>query len=119
MTKREFFEMVVKGQMNGTEITDEMVEFAKAEIEKMDNRNEKRRNSVSKKAEANAPIKEAIVNFLKGCEEPMVARAICEEVGHSVQKVSALCRQLVESEVLNSEEVKVKGKGKQKAYSVR
>ena len=48
----------------------------------------------------------------------MVASAIAEKVEISTQKASALCRQLVESNKLKVEEVKIPRKGKQKAYSI-
>ena len=113
MTKREMMEMVIAGN-----ITDEVIKFAESEIVKMDAKNEKRRATVSKKAQENEPIKVAIADFLKGCDEPITASAIGAEVGISVQKASALCRQMVEGGTLTAVEVKVKGKGKQKGYSV-
>ena len=48
----------------------------------------------------------------------MVASAIAERLEISTQKVSALCRQLVESKKLKVEDVKIPKKGKQKAYMV-
>ena len=114
MTKREFMEMVVAGKAN-----EEMAEFAKAEIEKMDARNAKRSATPSKKALANEPIKAEIRGYLSECEEVKIASEIAEHVGVSVQKASALCRQMVADELLTSEEVKVKGKGKVKGYKFR
>ena len=113
MTKREMMEMVIAGN-----ITDEVIEMAKAEIVKMDTKNEKRRETASKKAQENAPIKDAIAEFLKGQDEPITASAIGAEVEISVQKASALCRQMVEDGKIKSTEVKVKGKGKQKGYFI-
>ena len=112
MTKREFYEAVITG-----EISAEVVAKAHEEIEKMDARNVKRANTPSKKAVENEPIKAKIAEFLAD-REPTVASAIAGELEFSVQKVSALCRQMVENGTLVSEEVKVKGKGTQKAYSL-
>ena len=113
MTKREFLNAVIETVANV-----ELQDFAKAEIEKMDARNAKRANTVSKKALANEPIKGAITEFLAGFETPQIASAIAEGVGISTQKTSALCRQLVENGTLHVEDVKVKGKGKVKGYSL-
>ena len=108
MTRREMFTEIANGN-----ITEEIKEMALAEIAKMDARNAKRSATPSKTAIANEPIKEAIANVLG--YEPMTAKEIAEGVGISVQKASALLRQI---EGLNVTEVKVKGKGKVKGYSV-
>lgn len=113
MTKREFLNAVI-ANVDVVEIAD----FAKAEIEKMDARNAKRSHTPSKTAIANEPIKKAIVEWLKGQDAPTVASAVAGELEISTQKASALCRQLVADGELNVTEVKVKGKGKQKGYSV-
>lgn len=116
MTKREFLKAIA--EMNG--IDAELSLYAEQELTKMDEKNAKRRNSPSKKAQENEPIKVAIAEFLTGRDEPTTASVIAENVEGctSTQKASALCRQMVESGVLTAVEVKVKGKGKQKGYSV-
>ena len=113
MTKREFLNAVIAN----VEVA-EIAEFAKAEIEKMDARNAKRANTPSKTAIANEPIKEAIAQFLDGKDAPMTAKEIGENVEISTQKASALCRQMVDEGRLTVTDVKVKGKGTQKGYSV-
>ena len=121
MTRREFMEMVIDvASTEDAVITDDMVEFAKKEIAKLDERNAKRASKPSKTAVANEPIKEAIKAFLSDKTDPMTASAIFEGVEEctSTQKASALCRQMVDSGILTSVDVKVKGKGKQKGYSI-
>lgn len=113
MTKREFL-MAVIAKVEDAELK----LFAEQEIEKMDERNAKRKNSPSKKSLENEPIKERIVEVLNGCEGLTIASEIAEKVEISTQKASALCRQLVESGTLYAEEIKVKGKGKVKGYKV-
>ena len=108
MTRREMFEAIVNGN-----ITDEVVEMAQNEIVKMDERNAKRKNTPSKTALANEPIKAQITEVLTS--EPQTASAIAEVVGISTQKASALLRQI---DGLTVTEVKVKGKGKVKGYSL-
>ena len=108
MTKREFMEMVIAECAN-----EEVKAFAQSEIEKMNARNAKRSATPSKTAVANEPIKADIVKVLTA--EPMTASEIAKAVGVSTQKCSALLRQI---EGLEVTEVKVKGRGKVKGYSL-
>lgn len=108
MTKREMFEAIVNGN-----ITEEVVEMAKGEIVKMDERNARRKNTPSKTALANEPIKAKIVEVLTS--KPMTASEVAEKVEISTQKASSLLRQI---EGLTVTEVKVKGKGKVKGYAL-
>ena len=108
MTKREMFEAIVNGN-----VTEEVVAMAQNELVKMDERNEKRKNSPSKTAIANEPIKAQIVEVLT--TEPLTASDVANAVGISTQKASALLRQI---EGLTVTEVKVKGKGKVKGYAL-
>ena len=118
MTKREFFNEVI-AVIDGTSEVNvlELKEFAKAEIVKLDERNANRSSKPTKAQIENEPIKEKILEVLSTGER-MVASAIAEKVEISTQKASALCRQLVESNKLKVEEVKIPRKGKQKAYSI-
>ena len=118
MTKREFLNEVI-AVIDGTSEVNvlELKEFAKAEIVKLDERNASRSSKPTKTQIENEPIKEKILEVLSTGER-MVASAIAERLEISTQKVSALCRQLVESKKLKVEEVKIPKKGKQKAYMV-
>jgi len=107
MTKREMFEAIVNGN-----VTEEIVAMAKAEIDKMDARNAKRRETPSKTAKENEPIKEKILEVLT--DTPKVAKEIGELVGISTAKASALLGQM---DGLNVTEVKVKGGRKVKGYA--
>lgn len=121
MTKREFYEKVVAGEMN-----DEMQTFATAELAKMAETAEKRKGKVSEKEQAkrdaNAALVERVVNEVLGAEAMTatdVGAKLTELTGeeYSVQKVSALCRAAVTAGKANAEEVKVPGKGKLKGYT--
>ena len=118
MTKREFLNEVI-AVIDGTSEVDvlELKEFAKAEIVKLDERNASRSSKPTKTQIENEPIKEKILEVLSTGER-MVASAIAERLEISTQKVSALCRQLVESKKLKVEDVKIPEKGKQKPYMV-
>ena len=108
MTNREMFTEIVNGNL-----TDEVVAKATEELEKLDARNAKRRETVSKKALENAPIIETIKGVLS--DTPQTASEIAEKVEISTQKASALLKQI---DGLTVSDVKVKGKGTRKAYSL-
>lgn len=107
MTYREFYNAVIEGT-----ITEDMVEFAKGAVEKLDARNAKRAERPSKKAIENEPIKAKIAEILT--DTPQTASEIATKVEISVQKASALLRQM-DTKVCD---VKIKGKGTQKGYSL-
>ena len=108
MTKREMFEAIINGNIN-----EEIIEMAKNEIVKMDEKNAKRKSTPSKVALANEPIKAKIKEVLTS--EPQSASEVAEKVEISVQKASALLRQI---DGLAVSEIKVKGKGKVKGYAL-
>ena len=108
MTKREFYEAVMALE----NVDAELALFAENEINKMNERNAKRKSTPSKTAIANEPIKAHIVEVLT--DTPQSASEIAEKVGISTQKCSALLRQI---EGLTVTEIKVKGKGKVKGYA--
>lgn len=116
MTRRERLEMVI-----AQNITAELIEECKAELEKMDTANAKRREKESPHKTENAELMEKIVSVLKGSAEPMQIDPIVEALGVEGlkrQRVSSLCTLLVKDGKITSEDVKVKGKGKRKAYSI-
>lgn len=108
MTNREFFNAVVSNN-----ITEDVIAHAENALAKLDERNAKRREKPSKTAIANEPIKAHIVEVLT--DTPQSASEIAEKVEISVQKCSALLKQI---EGLTITEIKVKGKGKVKGYAL-
>lgn len=112
MTRREFMEMVIADTTNET-----IADFARSEIKKMDRKNELAKNRKSKKSAENEPIKEKIYSVLNS-DEVTTASVVAEKIEISTQKASALLRQMVEDGKITVEDVKVKGKGKQKGYKV-
>ena len=111
MTYRDFYNAVLTSTDN-----DELKAFATEAIAKLDARNAKRASKPSKKSLENAPIKDSIAEFL--ADGSHLASEIASGLDLSVSKVSALCRQMVGDGVLTVEDVKVKGKGTQKSYSL-
>ena len=116
ITMRQYHEAVISGN-----ITDAIIEKARAEIAKLDAVNAKRAEKAAEKAKENDPIKNAIYNLLVE-NGAMVASAIgaaltTPENEITTSKVSSMCRQMVDEHRLTVEDVKVKGKGKVKQYS--
>lgn len=114
MTNREFFTAIA----SMTNINAELVEHATNELEKLDKRNASRAAKPTKAQKENEPVKEEIVKFLTEKGGFHTASEVMEACEISVQKASALCRQLVEEGALTVQEIKVPKKGKQKAYAI-
>lgn len=109
MTQREFYKGVIASAVTG-----QVKAFAESELAKMDARNEKRRNTQTKEQVANEGLKADILDTIG--DERKVASEIASALGISTQKVSALCKQMVDSGILVKEEVAIKGKGKVLGY---
>lgn len=114
MTNREFFIAIA----SMTSIDPELVAHAEMELEKLNKRNAARAAKPTKAQKENEPIKEEIVKFLTEKGGFHTASEVMEACEISVQKASALCRQLVEEGALTVQEIKVPKKGKQKAYAI-
>lgn len=110
MTTRDFYTAI-----SVSNLSVELVDFAKAELVKMDARNDKRRSTMTKEQIANEQVKVNILNAIADGAE--YASEIASACGISTQKASALCRQLVADGKATVEEVKVKGKGTMKRYA--
>lgn len=112
MTKREFYNAIITSNT-----TDELKDFARGEIEKLDNRNEKRSSKPSKTALANEPIKASIIDYVRGHANAL-ASEIATACEISTQKASVLCTQLVNENALTKSDVKVPKKGVVKGYTI-
>lgn len=112
MTNREFYTAVIAETEN-----EELKNFATEAIAKLDARNAKRASTPSKTQRENAPLKESIHKYLEE-NGAHIAGEIAESLELTVSKVSSLCTQMVKDGVLKSEDVKVKGKGTRKSYSL-
>ena len=112
MTNREFFNAIISANVN-----DELTQHATAELAKLDARNKARSSKPSKIQLENEPIKAHLLEIL--AVKPMTASEIHEvDADLSTQKISSLCRQLVEVGKLAVTEIKVPKKGKQKQYAI-
>ena len=97
-------------------VAEDIKAYAQERLAKIDATNEAWKNKPSKKSTENAPIMEQIVNEIL-TSEAQTASAIAESAGISVQKASALLRQLVASGSATVTEVKIPKRGVQKAYA--
>lgn len=114
MTNREFFTAIAAME----NLNEELIQHAEAELEKLNKRNAARAAKPTKAQKENESIKEEIVKFLTEKGGFHTASEVMEACEISVQKASALCRQLVEEGALTVQEIKVPKKGKQKAYAI-
>ena len=115
MTQRTFLEMVVNAN-----ISDEMTAYAMERIKHLDDVNEHRKAKGSKTQRANGEVKKAILASLE--ENTVYTASQVAEMGiegiTSTQKASALLRQMTETGELTVTDIKIKGKGKVKGYSL-
>lgn len=102
MTIKEFYENVING-----DITDEVMEIAKAQLSKLNARSAK---SSEARAKANAEIAEKIMQVItdtpKGAGE--IAKALNNE--YTTQKISAVLGKMVADGLLIINEIKIKGR---------
>ena len=113
MTNREFYTAII-GNPN---VADDYKAFAQAEIDKLDARNDKRKNTQTKAQKENEGVMTAILDHLTAHGSD-VASSIGTALGISTQKASALCKLLADGGKLTVADVKVKGKGTVKQYTV-
>lgn len=113
-TYRDFLTAVINAN-----IGEDFTAYAQDAISKLDKKNADRKvskSALAHKAE-NDDVKSAIVAFLSD-GETKVASTVSTAIGVSTQKFSALAKQLVDEGVLTVTDVKVKGKGKVKGYTL-
>ena len=119
MTYREFLSTIIE-----TATSDEVITFAKSRLEALDNSNAKRaEKTAEKRNKENAPLIAAIKEYL--VEHPKtlsvdLAAAMTGVFGEviSTSKITGVCGVLRKEGVLISEDIAVKGKGKQKGWSL-
>ena len=109
MTIREFLENVISA-----DISNEMNDFARLRIEKLDEKNQKKKTPSKKKTE-NDGIKNEILEFMSD-GVGYKASDIATQFEISTQKASALLVQLAKYGKVTATEVRIKGKGKVKEY---
>lgn len=115
MTRRERLEMVIRG-----EITEELVEECKRELEKLNAQGAKAlaKSKESANYRENKAYEERVCEFLRDVGKPVQIAEILTEVAPTLtrQRMTAICTNLVREGRIGVEDVKVKGKGTRKAY---
>lgn len=113
MTRRQRLEAVINGN-----ITPELIEECKEELKKLDVASAKanERAKTSKNYLENKEVEQDILGILG--EEPLRVEEISEALGLEMtrQRLTAICTNLVKEGLVESVDVKVKGKGLRKAY---
>ena len=112
MTNREFFKAIANNN-----ITAEVIAKATEELSKLDERNEKRRNTVTDNDKANAVIAQDIKSFLAENGATLSAD-IAKALNLTSSKVNGVAKIMVDNGELVSTKVKVKGKGERTQYSL-
>lgn len=112
MTNREFFTNIINGKIDTATL-----EHAKAELTKLDERNEKRRNAVTDNDKANAVIAEDIKSYLAKNGATLSAD-IAKALNLTSSKVNGVAKIMVDKGELLSAKVKVKGVGERTQYSL-
>ena len=87
MTNREFLTAVINAN-----VSEEIKEYAKAAIEKLDTRNANRNSKPSKVQLENAPIKEALLNHLRGTSEKLTEMDLGAVLNVTHNKAGSLAR---------------------------
>lgn len=117
MTRRERLELIIRG-----ELSEELINECKEELKKLNERsaaaNQKAKGS--EQYRENKAYGERVFEFLEGLEEPAQVGEILAEVAPELtrQRMTAICTNLVREGRIEAVEVKVKGKGKRRAYTV-
>ena len=111
MTRRERLEMVI-----AQNITEELIEECKAELEKLNASNASRKPTEHQLE--NVKIGEEILKILS--DEPMLVDDVLPKLDgvFARQRISGILTNLVKEGKVHSEDVKIKGKGKRKAYTL-
>ena len=99
-------------------ISEALTNETNARLAKLDEKNEKRKNTQTKAQKENEGVKTAILANLADGNGKAVASALATALGISTQKASALCKLLVDEGKLTVAEIKVKGGGKVKEYTL-
>lgn len=109
---RQFLNDIIAGNA-----TPEAQEMARTLLERLDAKNEKRRNTPSKAQVANEPLRQQVFAYVAQHPSALASEVATACELSSTAKASALLRQLVAEGECTVAEVKVKGKGKLKAYT--
>lgn len=117
MTRRQRLEAVIRG-----EITEELIEDCRVELAKLDERSARANEEAKMSANyvENKEYEERICAALREVSEPVQVDELAERIGSTLsrQRLTAICTNLIREGRICSCDVKVKNKGKRKAYYI-
>lgn len=113
MTMREFFNGVLA--IEG--LSADLAEKAKHELAKLDAKNTKRSSSLTKVQKENLELMKEIKTYLEG-KVNALAPDVAAAVGVSTQKAGGVMREMVKANILTVTDVKIKGRGTLKGYTL-
>ena len=111
-TARDFYKEI----MATDGVSAKAKDYAKTEIIKLDERNEKRKATKSKDQIANESIEKDILEALKN--GAMTSPDLAKAIGQTTQKTNGVAGEMVKSGELTKTKVKVKGKGELTQYAL-
>ena len=111
MTEREFLTGLNKDGLNNAQ-----KDYIKDRIAKLDDRNEKRKNTPTKTQKENAELAQAILKALENGAK--ISTDLATELGVTSQKINGVCGVLVKAGHLTEGKVKIKGKGERTVYAL-
>ena len=115
MTRRERLEAVINGA-----ITQELIDDCRRELAKLDAQGAKAlaKTRETTQYKENKAYEERVYEYLGSVDEPVQIGEILAEVAPQLtrQRMTAICTNLVREGRISAVEIKVKGKGKRRAY---
>ena len=111
-TARDFYKEI----MATDGVSEKAKDYAKTEIIKLDERNEKRKATKSKDQIANEEIAKDILKALEN--GAMTSPDLAKAIGQTTQKTNGVAGEMVKSGELTKTKVKVKGKGELTQYAI-
>lgn len=111
-TARDFYKEIMATEGVSAKAKD----YAKTEIIKLDERNEKRKATKNKDQIANESIEKDILEALK--DGAMISPDLAKAIGQTTQKTNGVAGEMVKSGELTKTKVKVKGKGELTQYAL-
>lgn len=111
-TARDFYKEIMEAEG----ISEKAKEYAKCEIIKLDERNEKRRATKNKSQMANEVIEQEILGILE--EGAMTSPELAKAINQTTQKTNGVAGEMAKRGELVKTKIKVKGKGELTQYAL-
>lgn len=111
-TARDFYKEI----MATDGVSEKAKDYAKTEIIKLDERNEKRKATKNKDQIANEAIEKDILEALK--DGAMTSPDLAKAINQTTQKTNGVAGEMVKSGELTKTKIKVKGKGELTQYAL-